>query len=243
MKPTRPPRELPLPKSSEQCVAPHDRLVIADRGYDFAAFAAFLRRSDLAWVAGTRSRDQCGATTCMTASAAMSVKVAVLMLTHVVLSFVAGSAIAADINGFRDVRFGDPPAKLGSERRAVPMPPIDTGGTEVCHARPSDRLQVGEAPVAEINYCFYKDRLFNVIVTTARAGKAFERIRAALEAAYGSPKEAFGMTFWGDWNGATGGSIMMLGGDTGGVVNITSNDIKRQRSAVAPPARTPVVKL
>jgi len=95
--------------------------------------------------------------------------------------------------------------------------------------RPSDRLALASIPIQSIDYCFYKGKLFNVIVTGIGGADSEQQFAAALTSAFGTPRSAMGMTFWGDYFGTQGGSILMMTGGKYPLAFITSNEIRQQR--------------
>jgi hypothetical protein len=94
-----------------------------------------------------------------------------------------GSLAALDAkNGFRDVKFGMP-LKAYPGMVLIPFDPDDNYQR---YLRKSDKLQMGDIPLKEVTYLFYKSRLINVQVWVYGIENR-EKVLQALSYAYGQP--------------------------------------------------------
>jgi hypothetical protein len=84
-----------------------------------------------------------------------------------------------DINGFRGMLWGDPPAKLGGAHL------LENDGVLTVYDRSSDRLEVGDAQVKHIVYYFYRDQLESVIIKYKGINN-FYALQRSLNATYGT---------------------------------------------------------
>lgn len=96
------------------------------------------------------------------------------------LSLISTVAIAsANLDGFRGIKWGDPPAKLGPHK-----PSIAKGGKQ-CFERVGEKLQLGDAQLHKVLYCFRENRFDYVIADSDRRNsKALKKV--ALQA-FGTP--------------------------------------------------------
>lgn len=103
------------------------------------------------------------------------------------LVFVLCSVGAAEIknspDGFRGIKWGEPPAKLGARDKL--------GEVEVMSAytRQGDEMSIGEAELNEIRYMFVQDRLFLGVVIEAKNKFNCDRLREAMISGYGEPSD------------------------------------------------------
>jgi hypothetical protein len=79
-------------------------------------------------------------------------------------------------NGFRDLKFGDPPTQN--------MTVFEEGGDTKFYRRSSDDLTIGNANIKEISYGFYKGRLYSVLLQTGGLINS-RALLAVLREAYG----------------------------------------------------------
>jgi hypothetical protein len=79
-------------------------------------------------------------------------------------------------NGFRDLKFGDPPTQ--------DMKVFEEGGETKFYRRSSDDLTIGNANIEEISYGFYKGRLYSVLLQTGGLINS-RALLAVLREAYG----------------------------------------------------------
>jgi hypothetical protein len=85
-------------------------------------------------------------------------------------------------NGFRDLKFGDPPTS--------DMVLKEEHGDTKYYARPSDDLTLGGAQLQHITYGFYKDRFYWLLLET----KGFVNSRAMLDVV----RQAYGPGYQGN---------------------------------------------
>lgn len=83
-------------------------------------------------------------------------------------------------NGFRDLRFGDPPSTLGTESQCRRD---EQGHKDLCR-RSGDRLRIGKARVEKIEYAFFQQQLWYVAI---QSSKDCGQLKLAIDAAYGEP--------------------------------------------------------
>jgi hypothetical protein len=83
-------------------------------------------------------------------------------------------------NGFRDLKFGDPP-------RAEMVLKEESGDSKY-YARPTDDLSIGGAHLSQLVYGFYKNRLQVVRMTTKGIVNA-QALLEVLRQAYGPPSQ------------------------------------------------------
>ena len=81
--------------------------------------------------------------------------------------------------GFRDVRWGDPPAPG--------MSFIRRDGDEALAMRADDSLRIGEGRLAGINYQFWKGRLHGVVLAIAPG--SLKAVIDAVQLVYGKPSQ------------------------------------------------------
>jgi hypothetical protein len=81
--------------------------------------------------------------------------------------------------GFRDLRWGDPPAPG--------MSPLKKEGDEALYMRSNDSLRVGEGRLAGINYQFWKGELHGVVLRIAPG--SLVKVLQAVEKVYGKPTQ------------------------------------------------------
>lgn len=95
------------------------------------------------------------------------------------------SASAAEIknspDGFRGVKWGDPPSALGDRDKVEGTPLLST------YIKKGDALSFGDAEVKEIEYTFVRDRLFAAATITVKYKRDCDRLKDALVAEYGTP--------------------------------------------------------
>lgn len=84
-----------------------------------------------------------------------------------------------DKYGFRDLRFGVPKSEIAG------LLLVGADGDNSLYKRASDDLQIGEAAVSSITYCFYKDKFYAVQIAAPAAN--FNALLSALSSAYGKP--------------------------------------------------------
>lgn len=101
------------------------------------------------------------------------------------LVFALCSAGAAEIkdspDGFRGIKWGDPPAKLGAREKLGEVEVLST------YTRKGDKMSIGEARLNEIRYLFVQDRLFLGVVIEAKEKLNCDKLMDALTARYGKP--------------------------------------------------------
>ncbi|MGD9942611.1 MAG: hypothetical protein AB7S98_05180 [Burkholderiaceae bacterium] len=99
----------------------------------------------------------------------------------VVLAWPAGAE--SPVTGFRDLKWGDPIERLGELGPARPTELADVR----CHARKDDSMSFGEATLAAIHYCFYRNRFYSFELQ-AQPGRAhYEALKRELVKRYGPP--------------------------------------------------------
>jgi hypothetical protein len=62
-------------------------------------------------------------------------------------------------NGFRDAQFDSTPAQIAG------LEPLADAGELRCAKRTNEKLTLGTAKLASVEYCFFKDRLARIVVT------------------------------------------------------------------------------
>lgn len=87
---------------------------------------------------------------------------------------------ASDIEGFRDMRWGDSPSKLGK----YVIDKKYQNENKIIYKRQSDELKIGNAKLDAIFYDFFADRLKTVIIKFSGNDNLFA-IKQAFESKYG----------------------------------------------------------
>ena len=95
--------------------------------------------------------------------------------------FLAVTCSAEDILGFRDMLWGDSPAKLGKYTVEKKYPTEN----KVMYKRSSDELKIGDAKLKEILYDFFDNKLEKVIINFEGSDNLFA-IKQAFETKYKS---------------------------------------------------------
>ena len=103
-----------------------------------------------------------------------------IMLTTAVLSAAAASARADTPEGFRGMKWGDPPSRLPNAL-AVSNPPG-------CYANRREDLHLATAPLFGVLYCFDDDRLVRVELRSATGEDNLSAFRDAVLAIFGQPR-------------------------------------------------------
>lgn len=95
------------------------------------------------------------------------------------------SAGAAEINapdGFRGVKWGDPPSALGVRDKVEENSSLST------YIKKGDNMSFGGAQVKEIEYTFVRDRFFAAAAITVKNRRNCGELKDALIAEYGAPQ-------------------------------------------------------
>lgn len=134
--------------------------------------------------------------------------------------------------GFRDVRWGDPPAPG--------MSVLKKNGDETLCMRANDSLRVGEGRLASINYKFWRGRLHGVVLEIA-AGSLLPVLKA-VQQVYGKPTQPNPMKpryYWMELGAGADATQAMLEADPGkqsGTLIIFSKVLVDRREAEEPAA-------
>ncbi|WP_151087351.1 hypothetical protein [Hymenobacter baengnokdamensis] len=81
-------------------------------------------------------------------------------------------------NGFRTLHFGDDISQMPTAKL------VEARGDSKYYERTDENLKIGEADLKSINYGFYKDKLYFIIIKTESLSNS-RALKAALEAQYG----------------------------------------------------------
>jgi hypothetical protein len=134
--------------------------------------------------------------------------------------------------GFRDVRWGDPPAG--------DMTLLKTDGNETLYMRSSDTMRIGEGRLSGINYQYWRGRCAGVFLQIAPG--SLDRVVEALTQQYGKPavpRDGKPKFYWLSLGFADQSTQAMVDGDPerkAGTVVIFSKTIADEKKAEA--ART-----
>jgi len=137
--------------------------------------------------------------------------------------------------GFRDVRWGDPPA--------AGMSVLKKDGDETLYMRSDDSMRIADGRLSGINYQFWRGKLHGVVLRIA-AGSLVPVLRA-VEKVYGKPTQPNPLKpryYWTELGGGDDATQAMLEADTSkqaGTLIIFSKvllDRRKAEESVAPGA-------
>lgn len=142
-----------------------------------------------------------------------------LLRAAAIFALMAAAAAQAQspITGFRDLNWGAPSERLGEldPPRASPIDELR------CHTKKNDTLSFGEATLASIHYCFFRNRFYSFELQ-ALPGKAhFEALKREIIKRYGPPSDDGPFSArWGERNDDVQLTLLSGSGELGALLDV-----------------------
>lgn len=120
-------------------------------------------------------------------------KILLSILLILVFCSISAAAIKDSPNGFRDIKWGDPPTKLGERTK------IEIGKFHTFYTKTRDKMSIGAADLVSIDYTFLQDRELMSVLIVAKEYYNASYLKDTMIARFGEPVTSeMDRCFWQD---------------------------------------------